>query len=408
VLVFLALQLAVPSPAHAWWGWLDNLSGPGPWWGPEFDFRLVCFPGKTTVADAKRASTAAAALLQRSGSVSAAEVEFKYKTWDSIGQNGQDNFKKMLKESDDLTTWANTFRGSSTPDAISALERAARLWRLATQPRFPVFPGVVADSNCSDNPTNSPVEASAVSHGDRKLSPSIVVTLNVSVSVPPTLSACTALLALSACGVPLMVVAMKGSVNVALPLSPTSASALGVLLNARPLAALVPPRRSTCRLALELSPSPSTAVTSNSRSVLGTVVRSSYVMLRAIKYGGSAMEDDQVVERFLRDVVFLEAVGINPVLIHGGGGTAKLDVVQESTRRGIRLTFIDQGPGIRDIEQALRDGKHIFFMDLEPQQEVILEEVLKSHPQVELAGTGSSAPHWIIALQQKGVMIRHS
>lgn len=60
------------------------------------------------------------------------------------------------------------------------------------------------------------------------------------------------------------------------------------------------------------------------------------------------------------------------------------------------------------FEQALRDGKHIFFMDLEPQQEPILEEVLKSHPQVELAGTGSSAPHWLIALQQKGVMIRHS
>ena len=60
------------------------------------------------------------------------------------------------------------------------------------------------------------------------------------------------------------------------------------------------------------------------------------------------------------------------------------------------------------FEQALRDGKHIFFMDLEPQQEPILEEVLKSHPKVELAGTGSSAPHWLIALQQKGVMIRHS
>jgi len=60
------------------------------------------------------------------------------------------------------------------------------------------------------------------------------------------------------------------------------------------------------------------------------------------------------------------------------------------------------------FEQALRDGKQIFFMDLEQQQEPKLEEVLKSHPQVELAGTGSSAPHWLIALQQKGVMIRHS
>ena len=38
-----------------------------------------------------------------------------------------------------------------------------------------------------------------------------------------------------------------------------------------------------------------------------------------IKYGGSAMESDEAVERLLRDVVFLEAVGINPVLVHGGG-----------------------------------------------------------------------------------------
>jgi acetylglutamate kinase len=38
-----------------------------------------------------------------------------------------------------------------------------------------------------------------------------------------------------------------------------------------------------------------------------------------IKYGGSAMEDDHLIERLLRDVVFLEAVGINPVLVHGGG-----------------------------------------------------------------------------------------
>jgi acetylglutamate kinase len=41
--------------------------------------------------------------------------------------------------------------------------------------------------------------------------------------------------------------------------------------------------------------------------------------LFVIKYGGSAMEDDAVVDRLLRDIVFLEAVGINPVVIHGGG-----------------------------------------------------------------------------------------
>ena len=38
-----------------------------------------------------------------------------------------------------------------------------------------------------------------------------------------------------------------------------------------------------------------------------------------IKYGGSAMEDEHVIERLLRDIVFLEAVGINPILVHGGG-----------------------------------------------------------------------------------------
>lgn len=43
-------------------------------------------------------------------------------------------------------------------------------------------------------------------------------------------------------------------------------------------------------------------------------------------------------------------------LVHGGGGTVRLEQLQEGQRRGLRLTFSDQGPGIVDIEQALRDG----------------------------------------------------
>jgi acetylglutamate kinase len=38
-----------------------------------------------------------------------------------------------------------------------------------------------------------------------------------------------------------------------------------------------------------------------------------------IKYGGAAMEDPGLVRSVLRDVVFLETVGINPVVVHGGG-----------------------------------------------------------------------------------------
>lgn len=38
-----------------------------------------------------------------------------------------------------------------------------------------------------------------------------------------------------------------------------------------------------------------------------------------IKIGGSAMDDPELVRRLLRDVVFMEVAGINPVLVHGGG-----------------------------------------------------------------------------------------
>jgi hypothetical protein len=42
-LSLLVLLLVVPAPAQAWFGWLDNLSGPGPFNGAEFDFKLLCF-----------------------------------------------------------------------------------------------------------------------------------------------------------------------------------------------------------------------------------------------------------------------------------------------------------------------------------------------------------------------------
>jgi serine/threonine-protein kinase RsbT len=40
----------------------------------------------------------------------------------------------------------------------------------------------------------------------------------------------------------------------------------------------------------------------------------------------------------------------------GGGGTVRLEVIDQGDRRGLRLTFEDQGPGIADIQLALKDG----------------------------------------------------
>ena len=41
---------------------------------------------------------------------------------------------------------------------------------------------------------------------------------------------------------------------------------------------------------------------------------------------------------------------------YGGGGTLKLEALDDGARKGVRLTFEDHGPGIADIALALTDG----------------------------------------------------
>ena len=82
--------------------------------------------------------------------------------------------------------------------------------------------------------------------------------------------------------------------------------------------------------------------------------------LFVIKYGGSAMEDDHVVERFLRDVVFLEAVGINPVLIHGGGKA----ITQRMREAGLKPRFVN-GLRVTD-EQSIRIVEEVLDTVINP------------------------------------------
>ena len=42
--------------------------------------------------------------------------------------------------------------------------------------------------------------------------------------------------------------------------------------------------------------------------------------------------------------------------LHGGGGTLTMAEVQDGPRRGLRLEFADNGPGIEDVQVALTDG----------------------------------------------------
>jgi acetylglutamate kinase len=56
-----------------------------------------------------------------------------------------------------------------------------------------------------------------------------------------------------------------------------------------------------------------------------------------IKYGGAAMSDPTLKEEFARDVVLLKYVGMNPVVVHGGGP----DITSYMERLGLPVEFVD-------------------------------------------------------------------
>ena len=64
-----------------------------------------------------------------------------------------------------------------------------------------------------------------------------------------------------------------------------------------------------------------------------------------VKYGGHAMGDEVVAERFAADVVLLKQVGINPIVVHGGGP----QIGQMLKRLRIKSDFID---GLRVTDRA--------------------------------------------------------
>jgi serine/threonine-protein kinase RsbT len=44
------------------------------------------------------------------------------------------------------------------------------------------------------------------------------------------------------------------------------------------------------------------------------------------------------------------------MLVYGGGGKVTLEILREGARNGLRAHFVDAGPGIPNLELALRDG----------------------------------------------------
>ncbi len=65
-------------------------------------------------------------------------------------------------------------------------------------------------------------------------------------------------------------------------------------------------------------------------------IRRFYGTTIVIKYGGHAMVDEPLKEAFARDITLLKFVGINPVVIHGGG--PQINSVMD--RMGMRPKFV--------------------------------------------------------------------
>jgi serine/threonine-protein kinase RsbT len=72
------------------------------------------------------------------------------------------------------------------------------------------------------------------------------------------------------------------------------------------------------------------------------------VRQRAVELGFSLVDQTKIVTA-------ASELARNTIL-HGGGGRAIIDVVSNGLKRGLRLTFEDDGAGIADLELAMKDG----------------------------------------------------
>ena len=93
-------------------------------------------------------------------------------------------------------------------------------------------------------------------------------------------------------------------------------------------------------------------------------------VLRDDRIGVRAVDDIIKARQLVRDSAIAQGLSLvdqtklvtaaseiaRNTLVHGGGGEMHLETLNDGTKRGIRVTFSDQGPGIADIALAMKDG----------------------------------------------------
>jgi len=101
-----------------------------------------------------------------------------------------------------------------------------------------------------------------------------------------------------------------------------------------------------------------------------------------IKYGGAAMEDPSLREEFARDVVLLKYVGLNPIVVHGGGP----EITGYMERLGLPVEFVG---GLRvSSEDTVEVAKMVLVGKVN--KEIVLRLQRHGQPAVGLCGDDGS------------------
>jgi acetylglutamate kinase len=101
-----------------------------------------------------------------------------------------------------------------------------------------------------------------------------------------------------------------------------------------------------------------------------------------IKYGGAAMEDPGLREEFARDVVLLKYVGLNPIVVHGGGP----EITAYMERLGLPVEFVG-GLRVSD-EETVEVAKMVLVGKVN--KEIVLRLSRHGQPAVGLCGDDGS------------------
>ncbi|MDP8944038.1 MAG: acetylglutamate kinase [Actinomycetota bacterium] len=101
-----------------------------------------------------------------------------------------------------------------------------------------------------------------------------------------------------------------------------------------------------------------------------------------IKYGGAAMTDPELREEFARDVVLLKYVGMNPIVVHGGGP----DITRYMERLGMKVEFVE---GLRVSDEATVEVAKMVLVGLQ-NKDIVLRLNRHGQPAVGLCGDDGS------------------